>query len=413
MLRKANNIAFLTGTGPLRIQKVAILASHQFRCEEHTVNFSSPAGRSPQQNEKGVVTMFKYKSPLSRLLEGAGKTKEEETVEVTADTAAEENQDAQPEPIADFNALRQALAGGNMASETYEEEEVDDLTTDEVMPGFEEDIQDEVSEADDIAQPEIEEPAAQEAPERDDQIVTLHLTPADSVDPDVRMMSAIAHSVAEETEEDDAAEAEVEVAVESVEPEAVAEPEISVVEEEVVSEPEPVMSQPVVEAPAPVEPTPAPATDRSARVKTTFLGFERADTHVQDLMETSEPVAKTETAQQTYPVGWLVVTAGPGRGSSINLSEGLMQIGRNDDQAIQLDFGDTGISRSNHAVIAYDPEDRKCYLGHGGKANLVRLNGKPVLSTVPLSNGDLIRISETSLRFAAFCDDGFDWRDAD
>ena len=57
--------------------------------------------------------------------------------------------------------------------------------------------------------------------------------------------------------------------------------------------------------------------------------------------------------------------------------------------------------------------DRKCYLGHGGKANLVRLNGKPVLSTIALSSGDLIRISETSIRFTAFCDDGFDWRDAD
>ena len=129
-------------------------------------------------------------------------------------------------------------------------------------------------------------------------------------------------------------------------------------------------------------------------------------------METAEPVAKSEAAQETFPVGWLVVTSGPGRGACITLTEGLMQIGRNDDQAIQLDFGDTGISRSNHAVIAYDPEDRKCYLGHGGKANLVRLNGKPVLSTVALSSGDLIRISETSIRFAAFCDDGFDWRDS-
>jgi pSer/pThr/pTyr-binding forkhead associated (FHA) protein len=89
-----------------------------------------------------------------------------------------------------------------------------------------------------------------------------------------------------------------------------------------------------------------------------------------------------------------------------------MQIGRNDDQAIQLDFGDAGISRSSHAVIAYDPEDRKSYLGHGGKANLVRLNGSPVLATVPLSSGDEIRISETTMRFVAFCDESFDWRDA-
>lgn len=130
------------------------------------------------------------------------------------------------------------------------------------------------------------------------------------------------------------------------------------------------------------------------------------------MIETAEPIAKGETAPETFPVGWLVVTSGPGRGASITLTEGLMQIGRNDDQAIQLDFGDTGISRSNHAVIAYDPEDRKCYLGHGGKANLVRLNGKPVLSTVALSGGDLIRISETTIRFTAFCDDGFDWRDS-
>ena len=91
------------------------------------------------------------------------------------------------------------------------------------------------------------------------------------------------------------------------------------------------------------------------------------------------------------------------------MTEGLMQIGRNDDQAIQLDFGDTGISRSNHAVIAYDPEDRKCYLGHGGKANLVRINNMPLLSTEELTSGDMIRLGETRLRFVAFCDDSFDW----
>ena len=37
------------------------------------------------------------------------------------------------------------------------------------------------------------------------------------------------------------------------------------------------------------------------------------------------------------------------------------------------------------------------FLGHGGKANLVRLNDKPVLSTEEVSSSDLIRIGETSL----------------
>lgn len=336
------------------------------------------------KESKGIDIMFKYKSPLSRLLEGAGKTKDSDDETNVEETAAPEAE--APQPIADFNALRAALGGGNMSSESYDDS--DDLIPEEEMPEFSEDAaegaEDEVIVAEVVAEAQdniFEASDAQSEPE--EPVVTLHVA----------------------TEEDAAEERPareepvVEVVVETVEP----------------TQPEPVaQAEPTPEIqPEPEQPVAAPApADRRGRVKTTFLGFERADTHVQDLMESSEPVAKTETAQETFPVGWLVVTAGPGRGACITLTEGLMQIGRNDDQAIQLDFGDTGISRSNHAVIAYDPEDRKCYLGHGGKANLVRLNGKPVLSTVALSSGDLIRISETSIRFAAFCDDGFDWRDA-
>ncbi|WP_170361722.1 FHA domain-containing protein [Ruegeria arenilitoris] len=343
--------------------------------------------------------MFKYKSPLSRLLEGAGKPKETETeVEVVAEEAAEPEAE-KPQPIADFNALRNALAGGNMSSDSYEE--ADELIPEKDMPEFsdepEEDASDDVVVTEVVEEAEdniFETPETQAEPE--EPVVTLHIATDEEVETEETAQ-------AEEPQE----EAILEVVVETLE---TAQPEpVEPAQPEPVAEiaPEPEIT------PEPPQPVQAPASeDRRGRVKTTFLGFERADTHVQEMIESAEPVAKTETAQETFPVGWLVVTAGPGRGSCITLTEGLMQIGRNDDQAIQLDFGDTGISRSNHAVIAYDPEDRKCYLGHGGKANLVRLNGKPVLSTVALSSGDLIRISETSVRFAAFCDDGFDWRDA-
>ncbi|WP_367646821.1 FHA domain-containing protein [Ruegeria arenilitoris] len=344
------------------------------------------------KRSKGVDTMFKYKSPLSRLLEGAGKAKEPEA-ETKVEEAAPEAEN--PQPIADFNALRAALGGGNMSATSESYEDSDDLLPEEEMPEFSEDETDTAE--DDVVITEVvaetqdnifEAPETQ--PEPEEPVVTLRVATAED-------------SVAEQPVQD---EQVVEVIVETVEP---AQPEqVAEVEPEAKAEP---VAEVQAEPQQPVAAA-APAEDRRGRVKTTFLGFERADTHVQDLIETSEPVAKTETAQETFPVGWLVVTAGPGRGSCITLTEGLMQIGRNDDQAIQLDFGDTGISRSSHAVIAYDPEDRKCYLGHGGKANLVRLNGKPVLSTVALSSGDLIRISETSIRFAAFCDDGFDWRDA-
>ncbi len=156
---------------------------------------------------------------------------------------------------------------------------------------------------------------------------------------------------------------------------------------------------------------PAPSTGRSGRragrVKTRLLGFEQSQDASTDPFDTSKKV--TGQAQATFPVGWIVVVNGPGRGASFSVFNGVSQIGRGEDQAIKLDFGDNSISRSNHAAIAYDNEQRSFFLGHGGKANLVRLNDKPVLSTEEISNSDLIRIGETTLRFVALCSNEFDW----
>ena len=105
----------------------------------------------------------------------------------------------------------------------------------------------------------------------------------------------------------------------------------------------------------------------------------------------------------------MVVIRGPGRGASIPIQAGASQIGRGEDQAIQLDFGDTTISRENHAAIAFDPEETTFFIGHGGKSNLVRLNGKPLLSTEQLKNGDEVKIGETTLRLVALCGESFSW----
>ena len=108
-------------------------------------------------------------------------------------------------------------------------------------------------------------------------------------------------------------------------------------------------------------------------------------------------------------MGWIVVTDGPGRGASFALTGGVASIGRGADQAIALDFGDVSISRQGHASIAYDDQENRFYLGHGGKANLVRLNGRPVVSTEDLADGDEIAIGETVLRFVALCGGAFAW----
>lgn len=155
---------------------------------------------------------------------------------------------------------------------------------------------------------------------------------------------------------------------------------------------------------------PAPAAGRAARragrVKTRLLGFNGGG----DANPFDAATGPAATAAPVLcPVGWLVVAAGPGRGHAFALFAGVSQIGRGQDQAVRLDFGDTAISRQNHAAIAYDREQGKFYLGHGGKANLVRLNGRPVLSTEEMATGSRIRIGETTLHFVALCGTGFDW----
>lgn len=143
------------------------------------------------------------------------------------------------------------------------------------------------------------------------------------------------------------------------------------------------------------------------RAKTRLIGFAGGDAPASELFrQVSKPA---DTGPNMFPVGWVIIIEGPGRGASFTLFSGLTQIGRSEDQTVALNFGDHAISRENHASIAYDDEENLFYLGHGGKANIVRLNGRPVLSTEDLSNGDLIRIGETTLRFVALCGTDFAW----
>ena len=168
-------------------------------------------------------------------------------------------------------------------------------------------------------------------------------------------------------------------------------------------------------APAPSEaPAPSPAAARSParsrRTKTRLIGFEQSDGAVVDLFNDAPAAAAAPKAKSVkFPVGWIVVVEGPGRGESFTMQSGMSQIGRGDDQAIQLDFGDNSISRSNHAAIVYDAETKEFLLGHGGKSNIVRLNNKPVISNETLKTGDHIKIGETVLRFIALCDKSFNW----
>ncbi len=178
----------------------------------------------------------------------------------------------------------------------------------------------------------------------------------------------------------------------------------------------PVAAPPVAQSvpqPARAEAVETPEKRRVGRVKTRLLGFEHASKPGVDMFDRSPNSAPgaDKIAQPSFPVGWLVVVKGPGRGETFALHAGMSQIGRDEDQAVQLDYGDETISRNNHAAIVYDVETHAFLMGHGGKVNVVRLNGKPLICTEEVKNTDLIRIGETTLRLVALCDAEFNWEE--
>lgn len=149
------------------------------------------------------------------------------------------------------------------------------------------------------------------------------------------------------------------------------------------------------------------AASRARRNRTRLIGFDKSDGEVVDLFDAQPQAASTERVQ--FPVGWLLVVEGPGRGHCFALLAGMSQIGRGTDQTVQLDFGDTAISRNNHAAVVFDEEASTFMLGHGGKANIVRLNGKPVISNETLNDGDQIKIGDTTLQLKTLCGEDFNW----
>ena len=160
--------------------------------------------------------------------------------------------------------------------------------------------------------------------------------------------------------------------------------------------------------------TPTMPNVRPTRSKTRVLGFDLEPASVVPLFDDTAapaPVGGSAAGQGyvMFPAGWLVVKAGPGLGTAFALSQGVSQIGRGSDQTVALDFGDMAISRQQHAAIAYDPQSHQFHIGHGGKSNLVRLNGKPLLSTEALEDGDEIQIGETTLLLKVLCNAVFNW----
>ncbi|MGD9784134.1 MAG: FHA domain-containing protein [Hyphomicrobiaceae bacterium] len=155
------------------------------------------------------------------------------------------------------------------------------------------------------------------------------------------------------------------------------------------------------------------ADDTDKESKTVFLptGFSAAGKGAKPA--DGAPASVDDSEEFDPLVGWLVIMEGPGRGRHCAVHYGQNSIGRGSEQRIRLDFGDNRIARDTHAFVIYDDVARKFYVRDNGKANLVRLNGAPVMTPLEVKDRDRITIGSTVMMFVALCGPDFDWLAAD
>jgi len=157
-------------------------------------------------------------------------------------------------------------------------------------------------------------------------------------------------------------------------------------------------------APNPAHPEP----QSFGRQRPTASGASEATQIYSNPHETAASQAAGEVHYEMV-VGWLVIVGGKGKGCTREIFFGMNSLGRDASERIPLNFGDTNISRLSHAYVVYDEKQNEYYIQHGGKANLIRLNDKPVLTAMELSHGDIIEIGDTKLMFVPLCSEKFQW----
>ena len=124
----------------------------------------------------------------------------------------------------------------------------------------------------------------------------------------------------------------------------------------------------------------------------------------------STPASRAQTnIMDDPPVGWLVVVSGVGQGNVLTLGNGINSLGRDPSERLQMDFGDSMVSRKNHTTITYDPRGRKFYVQHGDGINLTYIENEPVLNIQELQPNTEITVGNTVLRFVPLCGNLFDW----
>lgn len=112
-------------------------------------------------------------------------------------------------------------------------------------------------------------------------------------------------------------------------------------------------------------------------------------------------------------VAWLVVVAGPGRGSDFRLIQGENRIGTAPELEVCLDFGadsDPHLDAAVQAVVVYDHHANEFFIERGNSRQLPQLNGSTIRGEPTLAAGDRIQVGQTQLLFWPLCGADFCWR---
>ena len=106
--------------------------------------------------------------------------------------------------------------------------------------------------------------------------------------------------------------------------------------------------------------------------------------------------------------GWLVCIEGASKGQDYRIHEEYNYIGRSSKMDICIQKDPT-VSRENHAIIAYDTQEKIFYFAPSGGGSIVRVNKKAVLGNVELKAYDRLTIGQSTFLFIPLCGDAFEW----
>jgi len=120
---------------------------------------------------------------------------------------------------------------------------------------------------------------------------------------------------------------------------------------------------------------------------------------------------KTESKEekQILLAGWLVIVSEQQKGKHYPLTFGINNIGRDTQNHISIDNGDSSISRKKHSIVIYDYANNLFFFKHSEGQFLSYLNGSVVLDTKELKAYDKIKVGNTELIFVPLCNEKFKW----